>query len=95
MVSRGPPVISSHPCMVGNGGCEHICIPKINNLRVCRCSTGYQPEEETKCKPYKSFAIVSQLEIVRGYSLEEAAEAMTPIAGTGGCTRVLVGARRD
>ena len=76
-------VSSSHPCIIGNGTCEHICIPKINNQRVCRCSTGYQPDEETRCKPYKSFAIVSQLDIVRGYGLEDAAEAMAPISGPG------------
>ena len=75
--------MSSHPCIVGNGTCEHICIPKNNNQRVCLCSTGYKKEQETRCKPYKSFAIVSQLDIVRGYSLDGAAEAMKPIAGPG------------
>lgn len=69
--------------MVGNGGCEHICIPKINKQRTCRCTTGYKPDGEKACKAYDTFAIVSQLEIVRGYSLDGAGEAMSPIAGPG------------
>lgn len=69
--------------MVANGGCEHICIPKINKQRTCRCTTGYQADGEKGCKPYDKFAIVSQLEMMRGYSLDGAEEAMTPVAGTG------------
>lgn len=77
------PVINSHPCMVGNGGCEHICIPKINKQRTCRCTTGYKADGEKGCKPYDKFAIVSQLDIVRGFSLDGAGEAMAPIAEPG------------
>nr|XP_045622888.1 low-density lipoprotein receptor-related protein 2-like isoform X5 [Procambarus clarkii] len=76
-------IINSNPCMVGNGGCEHICIPKISKQRACRCTTGYKADGEKACKPYDKFAIVSQLEIVRGYSLDGAGEAMSPIAGPG------------
>ena len=36
-----------------------------------------------KCTLPRSFAIVSQLDIVRGYSLDGAAEAMVPISGKG------------
>lgn len=77
------PVINSHPCMVGNGGCEHICIPKVNKQRTCRCTTGYKADGEKGCKPYDKFAIVSQLDIVRGFSLDGAGEAMAPIAEPG------------
>ncbi|XP_064102114.1 low-density lipoprotein receptor-related protein 2-like [Macrobrachium nipponense] len=77
------PASPGSPCKVGNGGCEHICIPKSNKQRSCRCTTGYKPDGEKACKPYEKFAIVSQLEIVRGYSLDGAGEAMSPIAGPG------------
>ncbi|CAL4174127.1 unnamed protein product, partial [Meganyctiphanes norvegica] len=76
-------IVNSHPCMVGNGGCKHICIPKLANERVCRCTTGYKADGDTQCKPYDKFSIVSQLDIVRGYSLDGAGEAMAPIAGPG------------
>lgn len=69
--------------MVANGGCEHICIPKMSKQRTCRCTTGYQADGEKGCKPYDKFAIVSQLEMMRGYSLDGAGEAMTPVAGAG------------
>lgn len=74
----------SHPCVTGNGGCEHMCIPATGNSRVCRCSIGSRKEGETRCVPYKSFAIVSQLGLARGIAFEDSnAEAMTPITGPG------------
>lgn len=76
-------VVNSNPCRTGNGGCSHICIPKRGKQRTCRCTTGFKAEGEKACKPYEKFAIVSQLEIMRGYSLDGAGEAMTPVAGPG------------
>ncbi|XP_076061029.1 low-density lipoprotein receptor-related protein megalin isoform X2 [Oratosquilla oratoria] len=76
-------LINSHPCKVNNGGCEQICIPAKDNRRVCRCSTGYKTKDDTMCQPYDKFAIVSFLKLVRGYSLEDASEAMAPIVGPG------------
>ncbi|KAK2724586.1 hypothetical protein QYM36_001171, partial [Artemia franciscana] len=73
----------SHPCVLNNGGCEHICLPTSLGGRVCRCSFGYRKESETRCLSYKSFAIVSQLGISRGFALEDSAEAMVPISGPG------------
>ena len=73
----------NHPCVINNGGCEHLCIPASLNNRTCRCSLGSRKEGETRCMPYKSFAIVSQLNVARGYSLEDSAEGMIPISGTG------------
>ncbi|KAK8402469.1 hypothetical protein O3P69_000706 [Scylla paramamosain] len=81
------PTPSSNPCLVGNGVCDHICIPMIskqkNWQRTCRCTTGYQADGENGCKPYNKFVVVSQLEMMRGYSLDGAGEAMSPVAGTG------------
>ncbi|UYV70470.1 hypothetical protein LAZ67_7003147 [Cordylochernes scorpioides] len=78
------PVVDNHPCRgPSNGGCAHLCIPAGGNKRHCLCSTGYLPDGETSCKPYHSFAIVSELDKARGFSLEDHAEAMAPIAGPG------------
>ncbi|CAK1544808.1 unnamed protein product [Leptosia nina] len=76
-----------HPCSQNNGGCEQICIPsdgsKFGGARVCACSIGYRKENEVNCVPYKTFAVVSQLDIIRGYSLDDSAEAMVPVTGLG------------
>lgn len=71
----------THPCMSNNGGCEQLCIPSDNNNRVCACSVGFRKENQVNCAPYKTFAVVSQLDITRGYSLKDSSEAMVPISG--------------
>ena len=38
---------------------------------------------ETKCEKYKSFAVVSQLKLARGFGIDDQGEAMMPIAGKG------------
>ena len=75
--------MSQHPCMSANGGCEHFCMPSEGGSRVCSCGIGYKKENEISCTPYKSFAVVSQLDVARGYSLKDSSEAMVPIAGPG------------
>ncbi|RWS16465.1 low-density lipoprotein receptor-related protein 2-like protein [Dinothrombium tinctorium] len=77
------PGIDNHPCRSGNGGCQHLCIPMSNGQRKCLCSTGFKAEGETNCQIYKSFAVVSSLTALRGFSLEDHAEAMQPISGGG------------
>lgn len=72
-----------HPCLLSNGGCEQICLPAERKTRVCACSVGYKKENEVNCIPYKTFAVVSQLDMTRGYSLKDSAEAMVPITGAG------------
>lgn len=67
--------------MSNNGGCEQLCIPSDNNNRVCACSVGFRKENQVNCSPYKTFAVVSQLDITRGYSLKDSSEAMVPISG--------------
>lgn len=69
--------------MNNNGGCEQLCIPHEASTRVCSCSIGYKKENEVTCTAYKTFAVVSQLDITRGYSLKDSAEAMVPITGPG------------
>lgn len=71
-----------HPCLQNNGGCEQICVPSEQRSRVCLCGIGYKKNEIT-CSPYKTFAVVSQLDTVRGYSLKDSSEAMVPISGIG------------
>ncbi|KAL0271000.1 UNVERIFIED_CONTAM: hypothetical protein PYX00_008246 [Menopon gallinae] len=73
----------SHPCLLSNGGCSQICIPSEGNSRVCACSIGYKKENEVLCSAYKTFAVVSQLDLTRGFSLKDSAEAMVPITGPG------------
>lgn len=72
-----------HPCFLNNGGCEQICLPGEEKTRNCACSVGYKKENEVNCVPYKTFAVVSQLDMTRGYSLKDSSEAMVPIAGPG------------
>ena len=76
-------VTGSHPCLLLNGGCDQICLPSAGGTRVCACSMQYEKISETKCEPFKTFAVVSQLDVARGYSLKGAKEAMIPITGPG------------
>ena len=57
--------------------------PLVARDRKCLCSTGFRPEGETNCQVYKSFAVVSSLTRMQGYSLDDHAEAMQPVAGPG------------
>ncbi|XP_045450693.1 low-density lipoprotein receptor-related protein 2 [Melitaea cinxia] len=72
-----------HPCSSNNGGCEQICIPSEGGSRVCACSIGYRKENEVNCVPFKTFAVVSQLDLIRGYDLNGSSEAMVPVTGRG------------
>uniref|UniRef100_A0A2M4DP70 Putative low-density lipoprotein receptor n=1 Tax=Anopheles darlingi TaxID=43151 RepID=A0A2M4DP70_ANODA len=83
VIFRKRSVTPQHPCTMNNGGCEHLCVPAVNGARVCLCGMGYKKENEVACTPYKTFAVVSQLDVTRGYSLRDSAEAMVPIAGPG------------
>ena len=72
---------SSHPCTLNNGGCDHLCLPSEKGSHVCACSIGFRKESDVHCVPYTSFAVVTQLDIARGYSFSDAADAMVPISG--------------
>lgn len=73
----------SHPCLTNNGDCEQLCLPASGGTRVCACGMEYKKVTETRCEPYKTFAVVTQLDVARGYSLKDSKEAMIPIAGLG------------
>ncbi|KAF4524942.1 hypothetical protein B566_EDAN012698 [Ephemera danica] len=73
----------NHPCLANNGGCQQLCIPAPGNTRKCACSIGHRIENEVNCSPYNSFAVVAQLDITRGFSLQDSSEAMVPISGPG------------
>ena len=76
--------VEKHPCLQqNNGGCEQFCIPAEYHNRVCSCSTGYKKVQDTQCVPFKSFLVISQLDLVRGFGLQEntSGEAMVPITG--------------
>lgn len=75
-------LVANHPCLNNNGNCEQLCIPAEKNQRVCSCSVGYK-QEEGSCIAYKTFAVVSQLDITRGFSLDDPTEAIVPISGPG------------
>ncbi|XP_067141896.1 low-density lipoprotein receptor-related protein 2 isoform X5 [Centruroides vittatus] len=77
------PTVKNHPCRLANGGCQQICVPLPSAKHRCLCGIGYHTEEETKCKPYTSFAMISELDKARGFSLEDHAEATVPISGPG------------
>ncbi|XP_060535234.1 low-density lipoprotein receptor-related protein 2 [Cylas formicarius] len=72
-----------HPCAVGNGGCDQICIPGEGRSRSCACGVGYRRNDANGCSPYITFAVVTQLDVARGYSLKDSSEAMVPISGLG------------
>ncbi|CAH1155627.1 unnamed protein product [Phaedon cochleariae] len=74
--------LGDHPCLQNNGGCEQLCIPAEGRTRTCACGIGYR-KNEFSCSPYRTFAVVSQLDLIRGFSLKDSAEAMTPISGAG------------
>ncbi|KAJ8949001.1 hypothetical protein NQ314_008307 [Rhamnusium bicolor] len=74
--------LGDHPCLQNNGGCEQLCIPAEGRSRTCVCSIGYK-KNDNSCSPYKTFAIVTQLDMIRGYSLKDSSEAMVPITGLG------------
>lgn len=58
--------VVDHPCLQNNGGCEQICLPAEGRARTCACSIGYKKENEIGCVPYKTFAVVTQLDMTRG-----------------------------
>lgn len=77
--------VAIHPCLANNGGCDQLCIPSEGGQRVCSCSVGYKKDDNGGCVPYKTFAVVAQLDIIRGYSLKDFSEAIVPISGAGTC----------
>ncbi|XP_062572042.1 low-density lipoprotein receptor-related protein 4-like [Saccostrea cucullata] len=40
--------ISEDICRVRNGDCEHICIPRLNGTKTCKCRLGYKLRKDRK-----------------------------------------------
>lgn len=52
LVAVTPTIIASHPCMVKNGGCSHICTSNSATQKVCLCPPGMvfsNNKNETAC----------------------------------------------
>ncbi|KAK9680220.1 Low-density lipoprotein receptor domain class A [Popillia japonica] len=72
-----------HPCLTSNGNCDQICLPTEGRSRLCTCGVGFKKENEVRCAEFKTYAVVAQLDTVRGFSLKDSSEAMVPISGPG------------
>ena len=44
---------SNNQCDIDNGGCDHICVNKDENTKVCECYPGYQLHGISSCKGRK------------------------------------------
>ncbi|XP_014669426.1 PREDICTED: low-density lipoprotein receptor-related protein 2-like isoform X2 [Priapulus caudatus] len=80
------PKPTDHPCLINNGGCEHICIPMGDTSRKCVCSTGFKLTNETHCQNHTSFLVISTLSAISGYTLNSSEHEMAfpPVGGTEG-----------
>nr|XP_022902920.1 low-density lipoprotein receptor-related protein 2 [Onthophagus taurus] len=72
-----------HPCLQSNGNCDQICLPGEGRSHSCVCGVGYKKGGDFGCVPFQTYAVVSQLDVTRGYSLKDSSEAMVPISGLG------------
>jgi hypothetical protein len=61
---------TSHSCLNNNGGCEQICLPSTGGTRICACGMQYRKVGEMNCESYKTFLVVTQLDVARGYSFK-------------------------
>lgn len=77
--------IQNHPCRLDRGGCEQFCIPLGASERSCGCGVGFTLVAETRCRNFETFAIISQLSLIRGIDItsNRTEIAMTPISGPG------------
>ncbi|XP_077869877.1 low-density lipoprotein receptor-related protein 2-like [Saccoglossus kowalevskii] len=75
----------TNACKVNNGRCHHLCLPNGPATKVCKCTIGFQlAPDGVSCNNHTSFAVVSQLTVIRGFSFsDDHEEAMVPIAGQG------------
>ncbi|XP_028846293.1 low-density lipoprotein receptor-related protein 2a isoform X3 [Denticeps clupeoides] len=77
---------TSNGCSNNQGTCEHLCLPRPGSAFSCACATGFRLNADNRtCAPYTSYAVISMLTAVKGFSLEGAdhSEAMVPVAGRG------------
>ncbi|KPP76751.1 low-density lipoprotein receptor-related protein 2-like, partial [Scleropages formosus] len=77
---------TSNGCSNNAGECQHLCLPRPNNIYSCACATGFKLNSNNKtCSPYQSYVVISMLSALKGFSLEgvDHSEAMVPVAGRG------------
>ncbi|KAG7275698.1 hypothetical protein CRUP_011325 [Coryphaenoides rupestris] len=65
------------------GACEQLCLPRPAGLYSCACASGFMLDrgDNRTCAPYRSYAVISTLSAIKGFSLEgqDHSEAMVPI----------------
>ncbi|KAK3083345.1 hypothetical protein FSP39_020255 [Pinctada imbricata] len=75
----------STPCSQNYGECDHLCLPSPQKAKsYCHCGTGFTMDEDSNnCTHEDSFAVVSQLDVIRGFALNarDHADAMVPVKG--------------
>jgi len=61
---------NNNACLLNNGGCHQICIPTINNNRICKCSNGLQLQQDgLSCRPFQSFLLFTSDKYIRALPL--------------------------
>ena len=45
-------------CDADNGGCNQLCIPMPEELRVCTCTYGYRLVNDTKCVTGQQYSMI-------------------------------------
>ncbi|XP_059895450.1 LOW QUALITY PROTEIN: low-density lipoprotein receptor-related protein 2a [Gadus macrocephalus] len=77
---------TSNGCSNNVGACEQLCLPRPGGLYSCACATGFKLNADNRtCAPYQSYAVISTLSAIKGFSLEgeDHSETMVPVAGRG------------
>ncbi|XP_072034880.1 low-density lipoprotein receptor-related protein 2-like isoform X2 [Amphiura filiformis] len=74
---------TSNACSTNNGGCQHLCLPNGVNSKTCKCTTGFQLNDDgITCSNVTSFAVITLYYVIRGFGLDNGfQEAMVPCAG--------------
>ncbi|XP_076823399.1 prolow-density lipoprotein receptor-related protein 1-like isoform X2 [Clavelina lepadiformis] len=71
------------PCYVGNGGCEHLClpVPDDSSRTTCKCTIGYKPSLNnfSECEGLEEFLIYSNDHSLMGIHLNGDEDALVPI----------------
>ncbi|CAH2009921.1 unnamed protein product [Acanthoscelides obtectus] len=73
-----------HPCSLGKGGCQHLCLPRSKRNFTCACAIGYykDPNNPYKCIPKGDFLLYSMYWEIQGFPLDrnESNRVLGPIS---------------